>query len=203
MKICLLPGVGFHNESDPPDLLAKLREEFPKDEIIYYNWKHETVVPDLPFKCNALHKLVRGWLAEVILDFETAVKYADSVNIPDADIYIGHSAGSVIALTRKNKPCIIFGSPAALLKNNIYATVLSCTESNYLMRVLSDARPILNIINENDVLAYPLQHANVENYFYRKKPWMIGAHMDYWSNSNIKDLIVKQIKKWKSNLLLR
>jgi hypothetical protein len=118
--------------------------------MVWYNWKHKLDIPDV----NLPYKDIRHWICEVILDFQTVVKHAFEMEIPEADFYIGHSAGSILALVQ-NKPSIIFGSPAILVESIQGIDAIRC---------LLNSKPVLNIIHKKDVLAYPIPIDYVQNY---------------------------------------
>jgi hypothetical protein len=129
------------------------------------------------------------------MDFEYTIQNAYSMNVPTADLYIGHSAGSLIALTR-NKPCIIFGSPAAIINTVDTVNVKSIMEIR-----AENSVNVLNILNKNDPIGLPLEYPCVENFYYCSN-WLnpVGAHTDYWSNKTVSKKIVGKIKEWFPNV---
>jgi hypothetical protein len=190
MKIVALPGVGFQDIKDGNIYLVnELKKHFPNDEIEYYPWRHEDIKPDLsPFNDCFLMKPIRNWVIEIILDFQEVVTSAISIDIPDADLYIGHSAGGVISIVR-NKPTILMGCPAALIKNLEYLNLDSVFTN------ITEKRPILNIVNKNDVIGLPFK--NAENYYYSAGWNPISAHRSYWTNEKVLKKCVEFVKKVK------
>ena len=112
-------------------------------------------------------KSTRDFTYEVILDFQEAVTRAAEIVVPAADIYIGHSAGSIFALVQQ-KPTVTMASPAPLI-DLVKDNVSNQKAVNLLKYMLKSPTPILNIINEYDVLACPFDKPNAENYEYSGK----------------------------------
>lgn len=178
-KIVILPGVGFHSQADRPFLLTYLRENLPEHTIEYYDW-HNGMIPIYPSYDNWLYSSIRKFFEEIAFDFEYAIRHSHDADIPPADVYVAHSAGSIFALAQ-NKPCVIFGSPAALIEE-------------YQPRMAANV-PIFNIVNQYDILAIPIRYAGAINYFYKANflnP--IKAHSDYWSNKAIVKVILDNVK---------
>jgi hypothetical protein len=139
-----------------------------------------------------------------MMDFQKVVTGASEVEVPDADIYIGHSAGSIIALAQSDKPAIIMGSPAA---------VVECIPGFQLdnldfPQMIGGDRPILNLINRYDILAYPLEYFNVTNYEYTENylnPFSffpLSAHISYWKSKKVHREIIDTISQWKDEKLV-
>ena len=191
MKVVILHGVGFFEDKAPNRLLINEIEKIPDCETVWYNWKHKLDIPTttLPYKN------IREWICEVILDFQTVVKYAFDMDIPKADFYVGHSAGSILALVQ-NRPSIIFGSPAILIDSIQGVNAVDC---------MLNSQPVLNIVHKKDVLAYPIPLPYFNN-VYVNSPWWdtsswnpITAHSSYWDEKPIVKLIVNQLKEWQQN----
>jgi hypothetical protein len=146
-------------------------------------------------KSNLPYKKARDFFAEVILDFQHVLRYSESMEIPEADIYMGHSAGSIIAL-HQDKPCITFGSPAMLIES------LQFAEYNELEGCLCKDRPVLNVVQTKDIIAYPLNHDDVEDFFFKGciiNPLSyspLAAHRAYWHDKKVLKKVVKTIKEW-------
>ncbi len=195
MKIVVLPGVGFHDANREPKLIKYLRKKLPNDDIEYFAWQHISEMPKYPFNAGWVYTLMRTWVAEVIMDFETAIRYALDITVPDADIYIGHSAGSIIALAQGDVPVITFGTPAEVLKD-----IQGVTISALILK-----RKIFNIVNKSDVLAWPISKIEAQNFIYRSRWWKafpVRAHEDYWSNKKVHKIIVKKINEWKQEIIV-
>ena len=205
MKIVVLPGVNVYKEKPIYDkFLSKITKVLKCDGEVFIwekGWEHPT--PNLPYKA------IRNYVCGALLDFQQALKYFD-IRVPEADIYLGHSAGSIIALAQKDTACVTFGSPAALVRTiNIHEligkdvnSIVATTELVNRMGELN--RPVLNIINKHDIIAYPIDQSNVENFTYSTSginPFTyspITAHSNYWDNSKVINKIVATIKMWKS-----
>jgi hypothetical protein len=186
MKIVILPGVGF--QEDRVD--EKLNEYLSKKlgaEVIWYNWRHELTYPKIELSYN----FIRKWLSEVIFDFQFSINHAHDIDIPKADYYIGHSAGSLIAAI-KDKPCILMGSPITLIEEYQLNDVLQAPPL--------PTKNVLNIINTYDALAYPSTLPYIINQFV-KFSWYnpIKAHTRYFNNKNVIRAIYKQIKYWEEH----
>lgn len=193
MKIVILPGVGFISD-EPKDclLLNEISKKF-ECEIIWHNWQHMLEIP----KTNLPYKEAREWISEVILDFQMVIRHGLEMHLPEGDFYIGHSAGSVLALLQ-TKPSIIFGSPAILVEE---------IQSIHPVDCLLNSQPVLNIIHKRDILAYPFPFSHVENYYVETGWWKISnwipvtAHYSYWNSKKVVKKIIKTIKEWKSKFI--
>ena len=194
MKIVLFPGVGFIENTSKYEEFLKASTKNMDAQVEVFKWEHKCEIPEI----NLPYKDFRKWLAEVILDFQQIVKYANEMEVPDADIYLGHSAGSILALAQTGKPCVIYGSPAVLVE-----FIQDDNSKNIMKSFLSDDRPVLNIVNKYDILAYPIEKNHVENYIYRGS-WCslftyipIFAHRDYWTNKKVIKQTASKLKEWK------
>jgi len=197
MKIVLLPGVRIYKiEARHQEFLNSITDQLDCDGEIF-TWEPGYIHPeyDLPFKS------FRDFTYEVILDFQEAITKATEIVVPNGDIYIGHSAGSIIALIQQ-KPTITMASPAPLI--NLVKRERSNKRANEVADLMlrDPTIPILNVINRYDLLACPLDKPNVENYEYGS-PWYhvsgyfpLTAHSDYWSNKRVINKIVETVKKW-------
>jgi len=199
-RIVCLPGVGFHF-SKHNNLIKSLEKSFPNAEIEYFDWKHGNIFPELSWKDSTYHNIIRRFSAEIMFDYNQAIKYAFQTMVPDADLYIGHSAGSILALAQFNKPCIIFGSPAVISENSWFNDKV-----NYIINSKVEqtgiVRPVYNIINKYDILSYPINFDNIENVTYKKHYWNpIAAHLDYWKNPDVIKMVENKIREWDVNIL--
>src|SRR5574343_1523929 len=115
MKIVVLPGVGFRiaNISKYP-IVDNLKKKFPQHTVEFFDWKNGLPYPP-EFKEDFYHKAIRTFAVEVILDFEAVVKYNLFIDLPTADLFIGHSAGAILAMLQ-NKPCVCMGNPSIIIK---------------------------------------------------------------------------------------
>ena len=190
MKIVILPGVGYGEEPKDFKLKEKLKKKFSCN-VEWFNWKHNLQIPNttLPLKSY------RNWICEVILDFQMAVKHSFEIKVPEADYYIGHSAGSILALVQK-KHCVIMGSPAILVES---------VQNIPSMKCLLESPCIANIIHKYDLLSYPLPFENVENHYVSSNPFRFWnyfppiAHSAYWSDDKIIDKVVNIIDHWEDD----
>lgn len=195
MKIFVLPGVGFHNKVGPIYMVDYLKEKFPNDVVEYFNWKHTGTIPPPPDDMSWWLKKTRAFAVEAILDFDTVVAHALETYVPPGDIYIGHSAGSVLAIVQ-GKPAVTFGSPYQLVSKLDLFRSLSTKPMQEL--VLARKYPIFNVVNENDILALPIGSA--ENYTYKAGWNPLNAHWDYWSNKKVCKKIAEKVEEYR-NLL--
>lgn len=198
MKIVLLPGVRIYEpKSIHEKFLDTLTKKLNCDGEIF-TWESGYIHPDydLPLKT------VRDFTYEVILDFQKAITSATDITVPKGDIYMGHSAGSIVALVQQ-KPTVIMASPAPLIK------LIKKDKGNQKIMDVADlilkntTIPVLNIINKYDVIACPFNASCVEDYKYTGK-WCnpfsyfpLTAHSDYWTNAKVMNKIVETIQKWK------
>ena len=195
MKVVVFPGVGT-NDIKPSHkyFLKSIQDGLGCDgEIFSWEHGHGSHQTNLPLKKT------REFVAEVILDFQQVAVHALDMEVPEADIYIGHSAGSILALAQ-NKPAVIFGSPAALVE--LIDRKESSTGGLCQDIMKANQNNILNVINKYDILASPLDWSNVENYKYRGT-WIspityfpLSAHIGYWENKKVIKKIVETIKNW-------
>jgi hypothetical protein len=193
-----MPGVGFQsNISVYDNFIKKIGNGLGCEAEMFY-WKHEWNIPEIKLP----YEDIRRWGCEVILDFQQVVLHAFDMEIPKADYYIGHSAGSILALAQKDSSSIIFGSPAVLVEC-IHKSKNGMSDFNVsLLESIKNHRNILNIIHKYDQLSYYLDLPNVENYVF-SGPWYnpntynpIHAHGCYWKDEVVSDKIITTIKNW-------
>jgi hypothetical protein len=200
MKVIAMPGVGFHSDiSTYENFVKKIGDGLGCEAEMFY-WKHDREIPDIKLPYVDIRKF--GY--EVILDFQQVILHAFDMEVPKADYYIGHSAGSILALAQKDSSSVIFGSPAILVE---CISKSKSNESDFnakLLRSIENHRNILNIINKYDQLAYYLDLPNVENYVFGG-PWYnpntynpVYTHSCYWKDQNVINLIINTIDKWES-----
>ena len=184
LRIVILPGVGFHTDEDEHTsrLMKTLRREF-NGLVSYCNWNHKFKQPDISFSKGFIKAALRKWLAEIIFDFQQVTTNCSNLELPEANVYIRHSAGSLLAL-KQDKPAIIFGSPAAIVgKMNFDASIQ-----------LTSGHPILNIINKKDPIAYPLPYNYIDNRYVKFGLTSVKCHTGYWDNRKVVNEIVTWIK---------
>ena len=201
MKIVILPGVGFTKiEPRYEYFLEKITKGLGCEGEIYC-WEHQYEFPEITLP----YKDVREFVCEVILDFQQVVVHALDMKIPEADLYIGHSAGSVLALAQYDKPSVILASPSTLVEL-IQGMHDDKTKEQIIELMTSHGeRPILNIINKYDVLAYPLTFSNnnVENHIYSGNVFNpfsyipLTCHTHYWKSNEVIEKIINTVNGWK------
>lgn len=204
MKVVVIPGVGFQKGVETyENFAASITQGLNcKTEIFY--WQPATPIPEFKLPLEVIRKFV----CDVMLDFQFVTMDEDQINLPLADVYIGHSAGSIMALCKSKTPCIIMGSPALVIENLKEQTrrMNSDSQEFYAMLLASmqgdKNRPIVNFVNEYDVLAYPLKWLNVENVLFSGNvinPFSYSpliAHGSYWKNKFVSKTINDKLKQW-------
>jgi len=200
MKLVVIPGVGFQTaKSTYEDFCSYLRNGLQCETEMYY-WQHDWPIPEIKLP----YYDIRKWGYECILDFQQVILHAFEMKVPPADYYLGHSAGSIIALAQKDVSCVIFGSPAVLVEC-VHKSINAADDfNNKIMESVKSKKNILNIINKYDQLAYYLDLSNVENYVFRF-PWYlpksyepIECHDGYWESKETRQKIVNTIKNWEA-----
>jgi hypothetical protein len=198
MKIVLLPGVRIYEPKPKHEYFLKTITTKLGCEGEIFTWEPGYIHPEY----NLPLKTVRDFVYEVILDFQGAITCAIETVVPSADFYIGHSAGSIVALLQQ-KPTVVMASPAPLV-NLIKRNKINNKRANDLADLMlrDPYMPILNIVNKYDVLACLFDKSNIEDYQYTGK-WFnplsyfpVTAHSDYWTNIEVINKIVQTIQKW-------
>lgn len=182
-RVVLIPGVGVHKTNQSNRLLDALKLSGKYDPV-FLNWSHYFKMPEINWKNFGPRRHLREWLAEVIFDFQQVTYALEHIPVPPADAYIGHSAGSIIALKQKDVPVCVFGSPAALVGD------LAVAMETIGPQDINNKTHILNIVNINDPLAFPLYSRRVQNEIIKKYILPIGAHTNYWKNKKCVNLIM-------------
>jgi len=188
MKVVFIYGVGFHDDTSKHEKFLSEISEKTGVETEAFLWTHGRTIPqdDLPFRGS------RDFFCEVVYDFQHVVKHAAEMVVPEADMYIGHSAGSIIALMQK-KPSVLFGSPAILVES----VEDNCDVMN---EIYKNTCKTTNLINEFDLLAYSIPFNNVENIAYRGPWWSyktynpLSAHLNYFKSKFVINKTVEFIK---------
>lgn len=192
LMIQIVPGVGLHKDQLDARLFEALRGR--GHTVEFYNWSHIYNPPiyEQYFNTFGWRKNLRDWLAEVIFDFQQVTSAIESIPLPEADVYIGHSAGSVIVTGQTQKPVCIMGSPVALIGE------MAISLSTIRPQDVKNIPHILNIINENDPLAFPLSMVNVSNWIFKAKFDPVSAHMCYWNNKKV----CRKVIQWTTQISL-
>jgi hypothetical protein len=203
-KIVIVPGVGFQSDTNTYNSFAKKISEGSGCSTELFYWHHSYPTPSF----NLSYELARIFIAECLLDFQYVLMHEQDIVLPDADYYIGHSAGSLMILSKTTKPSIIMGSPALLIeKLNESNNILGSFSSRVLNRENNSTNrermvDILNIVNAYDVLAYPLSWANVKNVNVKGSSFLpssynpVTAHTSYWNSKDSIKATINQIKDW-------
>jgi hypothetical protein len=188
-KIVVIPGVGLFGDTIPDRYLFKLiKKELPHFEIEWFNWAHHLEIPQVDLSYSTMRK----WVCEVLLDFQMIVKHALEIDVPEADFYVGHSAGSILALLQP-RPSIICGSPAILVEDLQGIHPVDC---------MLNSQPVYNLIHKRDLLAYPFPFEHVDNQITNTGWWKlsgwepVSAHISYFRDKKLSKKIVKKIKEW-------
>jgi hypothetical protein len=180
MRVVLLHGVGL--QRDNCKAIRKFSSELAHRlaaTVELWMWDSpRTPVPDQ--RNTWLWSGLRNFVYEAINDFAHVSRNVDNIVklLPEADVYIGHSAGGVLAY-ETNKTACLLGSPAQLVRN-IKATA-----------------PVLNLMHYLDPIAAPVEGAD-NRVIYKPllKPWVspVAAHTDYWSEPYVLHTIVDWIE---------
>jgi len=187
MKIVILPGVGFQEKKNGK-IIKYIKQKIDAD-VVWFNWKHNLKYPDVHLKYN----IFRRWIAEVIFDFQYVINHSKELVIPEADYYIAHSAGSLIALSR-DVPCVTLGSPTILVEQ--YQNHGS-TEFQTLQ--YETCKTVLNIVNPFDVLSYPIPFPHIDNEYLTFCHWNpLKAHTGYLDNKEVCKRVVSRIRSWET-----
>jgi hypothetical protein len=193
-KIVIIPGVGIFDDGLPDyELFFLIKKMLPEYECEMFNWSHSFTKP----KLDLGYSFIRKWFCEVLYDFQTVIEFAMDVDVPEADYYIGHSAGSILALMQP-RPSIICGSPAALVTN---------LQGRHSSDLLLNSNPVYNLIHERDVIAYPLELEHVENEIVLTRWWRwnnwepVSAHLSYLRYKPFCTKIINKIVEWEAEEL--
>lgn len=208
MKIIIIPGVGYQSKTSPIKCLGEKIKKNLSDlscEYEIFNWDHAALKKEIELASNSMelrssggtaYDSLRSFVTEVILDFEFAIKYGGLFEVPEADYYIGHSAGSLFATSQK-KPSATMGSPIALVK---YMPKQINSQNAFVCSVLNNEQPVINFVNRYDVVAYPLDEPNVKNVYFSGSKFNplayfpLTAHMGYWESNFVVNEITKHIR---------
>lgn len=174
-KICFIHGVGNHKPGFSKPLSDRVAKQTGA-EIIEYIWGPDSPVPD-PSEINAMQHF-RGISAEIMLYFLRSVldytRYNSS--LPEADMYVGHSAGSVI-IAGTSKPKVFMASPLRLVYDESISGFAGF-EGMTAVRAVKEAvwdYPALNIICKEDVVAFKFPHEKVINKMFSVPSWNLLA----------------------------
>lgn len=171
--ICVIHGVGFEDDLTGMDGFVSSLRSITGDKYRTFVWSHPGAVIDDP-RSSWFFPAFRDWMHEVIMDFTHIVQNMGvlAASLPEADAYIGHSAGGVIAACNAyGKPAAVMGCPLQLIKNVHIKTV----QAN-----------MLNIMHYRDPVAAPVDNAdNRIIYSPLFTSWInpFAAHSSYWHNN--------------------
>ena len=138
----------------------------------------------------------RRFLSELSFDIHYVMSNFKNIQIPKADVYIGHSAGCLLTMLC-DKPSITMGNPASVL-DMFYKS----EEFHFLKSISFASNPILNIVNRKDIAAYPfeLPKVPVENFLFSSHKNPFGEksfrdfHDNYYDNKKVLKLISNRLK---------
>ena len=181
MKICILPGVGYQSSEPDYPLIQALKEN---NTVVYFDWSNKRLL-----HLYLIKPFLSNYVREILLDFQQAILHGNTITLPEADLYIGHSAGGLIAATT-NKPAIFLGTPFHMVMQ------VGTSDVNSLI-----SKPFrrLNIVNIYDIFSEGT--VGLTNMEYKSSllskylPWL--AHVDYWNNSKVITTILDFIKELK------
>ena len=179
-KICVVHGVGFFG-SGAQASIAEFCSDLEKRTgamVIVHRWEHPGTPPPDTRK-TWLFPAIRKWVHEVIMDFGYVMTnlYTLSDSLPDADMYIGHSAGGAI-ISQVNRPKILMGCPLQLL---------------YEVQPKANELDTLNIMHYRDPIAAPVSRSFNKVVY---SPILgsivnpVAAHTGYWASEETMRAIV-------------
>jgi hypothetical protein len=175
-KICVIPGVGFISPKDQVYSFASKLTAATAANVSVYDWQHVGEFPDDSRSTQLGFGKIRDWTWEVIMDYTYVVKELDfrTQLVPDADMYIGHSAGSILSYAKGvNKPMVLAASPLQLIRN--------------VKLGVAETRKVLNVMHKRDPIGTPLVDA-VNKVIPDIDIWTglnpVGSHTSYWRDPN-------------------
>lgn len=150
-------------------------------------WNHPGVIPQDPRSDGFFFGTIRNWTHEVVMDAAFAaiqVLTKPDYVLPEADMYVAHSAGGILVSELAKGPRVLMGCPIQLLKNAMVPR--TCVTE------------ILNLLHQYDPLAATVTGAtNVVIKAPFTWRWIgpqlyVMAHTSYWENP----LVVTQCADW-------
>ena len=190
LTACVIHGVGFHKDLSHVNKFAATLTSRTGINTIVWPWDHPSTFPVDPRKTGSLFRSIRDFTWEVIMDFAYSFKEYDRhvAETPKADIYIGHSAGGVLAMANENCPCALMGCPVELVRR------LTGVQGFGLR---GGACGVLNIMQERDPIAAPFLGA--DNRIVKSRSWFdiinpVAAHTSYWESKQVIDLVSAWMK---------
>lgn len=188
--ICFVHGVGKHKPGFSKPLSDRVKEKTGAT-VIEHVWHHLSNPASQP-EIGAM-TFFRDLTMEIILDFVRSVIdfKAHSAALPEADMYVGHSAGSII-ICDNSKPKVLMGSPLRLIFAE--ATIRSA-----MIGAIPRVGPkTLNIVCKQDAVASKVEMKGVEDlvisvpaYDLVSRTIPLMGHMSYWGNRSCADEIVR------------
>ena len=193
-KVCLIHGVGPYDTTGMAQFGERMRALTGCTYELYL-WRQPALPPPDPRSQACLFGTERDFVWQVIMDFTYAVREFDAhaSSIPDADFYVGHSAGGVLALARPMKPCVLMGCPVQLITQ---------LHPMFKLRLTGTASDVLNIVHNRDTIAAPLLAST--NEYYDNGSCVefvnpIAAHTQYWHSQKAAELAANWLKQTVSN----
>jgi hypothetical protein len=181
--ICLIHGVGFFKDMKAEDI-TKFAADLSKTTgavCIVSKWTHTGTFPD-DKRDSLLFRRLRNWVYEALMDYSYALLHAADIDalVPPADMYVGHSAGGIIAATLHTAPTVLLGTPLQLIRN---------------LRLGAKNCDILNLMHYRDPIAAAVE--GVTNEVIREPlilPYInpVAAHTGYWTSK----AVLKRVTEW-------
>ena len=193
--ICFVHGVGNQHPGFSKPLSTLVAQQ-TNTTCIEHLWQHQ--IDELP---HAIKKAqgFRNLCGEIILDFAYVVLNYKTLTeqLPEADMYVGHSAGSIIIAEKTHK--VLLGSPLELFRKSIISSQIKSLSNTSITKSIHTT---LNIFNPYDPIAFELANAQnktlqlkwYQDAYYRINPY--AAHTNYWDNHSI----ATDISKWFSRI---
>jgi hypothetical protein len=188
MRICLSHGVGLDTGWDEGMLLFKERVEAGTGaECFLLPWTHPGKRPPDVRSPMLGFGSMRKWLHDALMDAaHVALRYTtEPFILPPADMYVGHSGGSIQIAGSTTKPRVLLGSPVQLVRN-------------LRLTAFMVGGPVLNVMNHRDPLAAVIDFGkNVITY----KPGLpatlnpVTAHQGYWKTKRVAELTIDWFKR--------
>ena len=193
-RIAVVHGVGldFSRSAEFQLFCDKLAEKTGA-EVVKVTWNHNGTLPSDERK-GPVFSVVRNFVHDILMDAAQAVIQLNQgtapVQIPDADMYIGHSAGAIMVGTMKAGPRVLMGSPLQLLQN-LNTPRLQTMAATEILNIMHTGDPLAARLNgaENVILDAPfsLHKYGPQRYIYE--------HCSYWVDSQVVELCVNRFKR--------
>jgi len=178
-KICIVHGVGYTSQAEvEASHIAAFAKEFACRtgvmSVELFPWKHPGEAPADP-RGGWLFTYLRKGLSTIIMDYTHVLYNLDDITkkLPQADMYIGHSAGGIIVSVKTDKPQVTMGCPLQLIEN---------------VRLCSNGANVLNLMHAKDPVAAPITGAEnviVTHPLFAGMLDPFSAHTSYWKSPEV------------------